>query len=76
MINPPIKNPITAINEGSCKLLKPEIACPEVHPPAYRDPKPTRNPPMSKTARILGSLKLSVPKISVGKYASPALLIP
>lgn len=31
---PPIKNPITATKEGNCKLLKPEIACPEVQPPA------------------------------------------
>jgi hypothetical protein len=76
MISPFIKNSIAALKKGNCKLLKPEIACPEVHPAAYPDPKPTRNPPHSKTARILGSLKLSVPKISVGEYASPALLIP
>jgi hypothetical protein len=30
MIKPPIKKPI-AFKEGSCKLLKPEIAWPEVH---------------------------------------------
>jgi hypothetical protein len=57
-------------------LLKPKIACPEVHSAAYSDPKPTRKPLNDKTARILGSLKLSVSKISVGEYASPALLIP
>jgi hypothetical protein len=26
MIKPPIKNPITATNDGSCRSLKPEIA--------------------------------------------------
>jgi hypothetical protein len=57
-------------------LLKPKIACPEVHSAAYSDPKPTRKPLNDKTARILGSLKLSVSKISVGEYAFPALLIP
>ena len=34
MSKPPMKNPITATKEGSCKLLKPVIACPEVQPPA------------------------------------------
>lgn len=29
-----MKNPITATKDGSCKLLKPVIACPEVQPPA------------------------------------------
>ncbi len=29
-----MKNPITATKEGSCKLLKPVIACPELQPPA------------------------------------------
>ena len=28
------KKPITAIKDGSCKLLKPVIACPDVQPPA------------------------------------------
>ena len=35
MINPPIKNPITAIREGNCKFDKPLMACPEVQPPAH-----------------------------------------
>lgn len=44
-INPPIKNPTTAIREGNCRLDNPVIACPEVHPSAYLVPNPTRNPP-------------------------------
>jgi len=43
MIRPPIKNPPTAINDSIEKLLRPTIPCPEVQPPAYLDPKPTRS---------------------------------
>ena len=42
---PPAKKPRTAINEGNPKLARPEIAWPDVHPPAYAVPNPTRNPP-------------------------------
>jgi hypothetical protein len=43
--NPPAIKQIVATSEGHCKLLKPIMACPEVHPPAYLVPKPTKNPP-------------------------------
>ena len=43
-----MKNPITAIKEGNCKLDKPLMACPDVHPPAYLEPNPTINPPNAK----------------------------
>ena len=36
---------IVATSDGHCRLLNPMIACPLVQPPAYRVPKPTRNPP-------------------------------
>jgi hypothetical protein len=36
---------MVAIKEPTCKLDKPIMECPEVHPPAYRVPKPTKNPP-------------------------------
>lgn len=62
-----MKNPTTAIREGSCKLLRPEIACPEVHPPAYLAPNPIRNPPDNKMIRDLGSVKASVAKSSFGR---------
>ena len=42
---PPAKNPITATKEGNCKSASPDIACPEVQPPAYLAPKPIKNPP-------------------------------
>ena len=48
MTNPPIKKPITAIREGNCRSESPDIACPEVQPPAYLVPKPTKNPPKTK----------------------------
>ena len=40
---------MTAISDGICKLLKPEIAWPEVQPPAYGVPNPIKNPPINKT---------------------------
>lgn len=36
---------IVATREGHCKLLKPIIEWPEVQPPAYLVPNPTKNPP-------------------------------
>ena len=45
MTKPPTKNPATAIKDGSCKSLSPEIAWPDVQPPAYLVPNPTRKPP-------------------------------
>lgn len=44
-----MKNPITATNDGSCKLDNPEMAWPDVQPPAYRVPNPIRNPPTTKS---------------------------
>ena len=43
-----MKKPITAIKDGNCILLKPDIACPEVQPPAYLVPKPISIPPKIK----------------------------
>ena len=45
MIKPPMKKPITAINEGICRLANPLIACPEVQPPAHLEPNPIKTPP-------------------------------
>ena len=33
------------MSEGNCSVDNPIIACPLVQPPAYRVPKPTKNPP-------------------------------
>lgn len=41
-----MKKPIAAKKDTSCNELKPVIACPDVHPPAYLVPKPIRNPPI------------------------------
>lgn len=48
MIKPPTKNPMTAIRDGSCKSDKPLMACPDVQPPAYREPNPTNKPPIAR----------------------------
>src|SRR5262249_44137003 len=45
IIMPPIIKQMVATNDGHCKLDKPIIEWPEVHPPAYLVPKPMRNPP-------------------------------
>ena len=45
MMKPPTIKHIVAINDGHCRVDKPMIECPLVQPPAYRVPKPTRNPP-------------------------------
>lgn len=76
MIRPPIKNPITAISDGNCSALSPVIACPEVQPPAYLEPKPIRSPPTTRYAIPPIELRASNPKISVGKKAEPAFSIP
>ena len=64
---PPIKNPMTANKDGNCKLLNPVIACPEVQPPAYRDPKPIKTPETKRIKNPLKDEKASLPKISAGK---------
>jgi hypothetical protein len=46
-INPPAIKQIVATKEGHCRFDKPIIECPEVHPPAYLVPKPTRKPPVT-----------------------------
>ena len=76
MIKPPIKNPITAIKEGFCKLLKPVIACPEVHPSAYRVPKPTSKPPITKSRTPFGVVNISKPNISLGTNVDPGFSNP
>ncbi len=44
---PPVKKPMTAISDGHCKSDNPLMACPEVQPPAYLLPKPTKMPPIA-----------------------------
>ena len=66
MVKPPnIKN-IVATNDGHCKLAKPIMECPEVQPLAYRVPKPTKKPPITKKKRPLSVKRLSNEKISKG----------
>ena len=43
--NPPTKKPATAIREDRLNMLRPVMAWPDVHPPPYLVPKPTKNPP-------------------------------
>ena len=44
-MKPPIIKQTVATRDGNCKVDKPMIECPLVHPPAYRVPNPMRNPP-------------------------------
>ena len=45
MITPPSMKQQVAMSDGHCKLERPMMAWPDVQPPAYRVPKPTRKPP-------------------------------
>lgn len=76
MIIPPIKNPPTAIKDSKDKLLKPIIPWPEVHPPAYLEPNPTKTPATRRIKNPFTVSILSILKISSGKKVDPALLIP
>ena len=66
IIKPPTIKQIVATNEGHCKLLNPIIEWPEVHPPAYLVPKPTKNPPPTNMIKPLKVNKPSTLKISIG----------
>ena len=66
MIKPPVIKLKVAISDGHCKLLKPVIACPLVHPPAYLVPKPTRKPPVTRRMKPLSDNKAGQLKSSDG----------
>ena len=66
IIIPPIMKQMVATNDGHCKLDKPIMECPEVHPPAYLVPKPTRNPPTTIMTKPLMVNKAGQLKISGG----------
>ena len=60
--NPPAIKQHVATKEGHCKLASPEIAWPEVQPPAYRVPKPTIKPPITiiiKPRKVISAEKLN-----------------
>ena len=68
-------NEIVAMSDGNCIVDNPIIACPDVQPPAYRVPKPTRNPP--KTIMIIPFTDKRVLQLnSSGGISSLKLLIP
>ena len=69
MIRPPTKKPMTAFRDGICRLLNPEIACPDVQPPAYRLPKPMSTPPMTNMNIILGYWNASLSGLDI-KFAA------
>ena len=52
---------------GNCKLLKPEIAWPDVQPPAYLAPKPTKSPPIANINNPFRSEKTVLSNNSEGK---------
>jgi hypothetical protein len=56
LIRPPVKKPMTAMREESCRLARPAMAWPEAHPPAYLAPKPIRKPPPT-ISRKPGSMR-------------------
>ena len=64
---PPMKKLMVATNDGICKLDNPMIECPEVQPPAYLVPKPTRKPrhPQNYILSISTIAELLVTNVSV-----------
>ena len=66
LIKPPAIKAIVATSDGHCKFDKPIIECPEVQPPAYRVPKPTKNPPTTKKINPFRVNRLCQLNISVG----------
>lgn len=61
---PPTIKQQVAISEGICRVDKPIMACPLVQPPAYRVPKPTKKPPITKKkspfrVKIFSTLNMS-----------------
>ena len=52
---PPMKNPITAINEPKLSNDNPVMAWPDAHPLAYLEPNPMHNPPKAL-------ISISIPK--------------
>ena len=67
MIRPPIKNPPTAMKDSIDKLLNPTIPWPDVQPPAYLDPNPTKTPAIRSTKNPLIESMASKLKISSGR---------
>ena len=55
---PPKKKSAVAISDGHCKVDSPKIPCPDVQPPAYLVPKPTRKPPIIIRINPLSDSKL------------------
>src|SRR5262249_48633611 len=45
VVRPPAKKPHTAKSDAGCRSARPVMAWPDVQPPAYAVPNPTRNPP-------------------------------
>ena len=64
--SPPAKKPTTAITEGSWNVARPEMAWPDVHPPAQREPNPTRNPPAPNVSQPRAEVSACHPITSCG----------
>lgn len=66
MAKPPIIKQQVATKEGHCKLDNPIMVCPDVHPLAYRVPKPTKKPPKTKNIKPFIVKRLSKLNIEEG----------
>lgn len=69
MKSPPAKKPITATTDAICKFAIPLIACPDVQPPAYRAPNPTRNPP--RTIKMSPCADNKLPQLNTSDGTKP-----
>src|SRR5687768_2446602 len=73
--SPPARKQPVAIIDGHWRFDIPMIECPEVQPPAYRVPKPTRNPPTTTKMNPLRVRSAPKLKISAG-WRPPRLPMP
>ena len=63
---PPTIKQQVAMRDGICKLDSPMIAWPEVQPPAYRVPNPTKKPPRIKNMKPFAVNNVSSENKSAG----------
>ena len=62
------------MSDGTCRFDKPIMACPEVHQPAQRVPKPTKNPPKTMKIKPLSVNRFWKLNKSVGNKPEKSLI--
>jgi len=74
MTKPPAIKQQVATRDGHCRLEIPIMACPDVQPPAYLVPKPTKKPPITIKIKPLKVRSWSKLKTSFGSKPLKSLI--